>query len=154
MALSKSEAAKAKFEKDFKSGKMKVNSGEIVSPGKIVAKLAAKLVAKKAAEEAAKKATKTEAARIAKNSVKVKSPAKPKGNPPNRVKAQVGMDSSAARGGVSNPNTRLLGKAKDDRIARSISPNKPLSTRQKTRRARAQEAYESGARSGYAAGKY
>lgn len=49
-----SDAAKAKFEKDFKSGKMKVNAGEIISPGKIVAKLATKAAAKVAVKTTAK----------------------------------------------------------------------------------------------------
>lgn len=49
-----SDAAKAKFKKDFKSGKMKVNAGEIISPGKIVAKLATKAAAKVAIKTTAK----------------------------------------------------------------------------------------------------
>ena len=52
--LSKASDAKAKFEKDFKSGKMKVNAGEIISPGKIVAKLATKVAAKVAIKSEAK----------------------------------------------------------------------------------------------------
>jgi hypothetical protein len=51
---SKSDAAKAKFKQDFKSGKMKVNAGEVISPGKIVAKLATKAAAKVAVKTAAK----------------------------------------------------------------------------------------------------
>lgn len=47
----KSEAAKAKFEKDFKSGKMTVNSGEVITPGKAAARLAAKLAEKAAAKK-------------------------------------------------------------------------------------------------------
>lgn len=50
---SKSDVAKAKFKQDFKSGKMKVNAGEIISPGKIVAKLATKVAAKVAVKTAA-----------------------------------------------------------------------------------------------------
>ena len=83
---SKSEAAKKKFEADYKSGKMKVNSGEVISPAKIVGKAAAmvakpilKVAAKKAVkqnkkivEKVAKMQEKTKTAKIASNSVKVK----------------------------------------------------------------------------------
>jgi hypothetical protein len=51
---SKSDAAKAKFKQDFKSGKMKVNAGEVISPGKIVAKLATKAAAKVAVKSRSK----------------------------------------------------------------------------------------------------
>ena len=54
--MSKASDARAKFEKDFKSGKMKVNAGEIISPGKLVAKGVAKVVAKIATKDSAKKA--------------------------------------------------------------------------------------------------
>ena len=52
-----SDAAKAKFEKDFKSGKMKVNKNEIITPGSVVrgvAKVAAKVAGKKAVKSEAK----------------------------------------------------------------------------------------------------
>jgi len=42
--MSKASDAKAKFEKDFKSGKMKVNAGEIIGPGKFLK--AGKIVSK------------------------------------------------------------------------------------------------------------
>ena len=89
---SKSEAAKKKFEKDFKSGKMKVNSGEIISPAKIVGKVAATVAKpilkkvqaqavkqnKKTVEKVAKMQEKTKAEKIAKNTVRVV----PKGSKP------------------------------------------------------------------------
>jgi len=55
--MSKASDAKAKFEKDFKSGKMKVNAGEIVSPGKLVAKLATKAAGKLASKSVVQAAT-------------------------------------------------------------------------------------------------
>ena len=52
-----SDAAKAKFKQDFKSGKMKVNKNEIITPSSVVrgvAKVAAKVAGKQAVKTAAK----------------------------------------------------------------------------------------------------
>jgi len=50
--MSKASDARAKFEKDFKSGKMKVNVGEVISPAKIGAKVARVAIKKVSAKEA------------------------------------------------------------------------------------------------------
>ena len=56
---------------------------------------------------------------IQKNSVKVKPAAKPKGNPPNKRKAEESRNSGASRLGSGSPT---LGKSRDTRVARSKNP--------------------------------
>jgi hypothetical protein len=70
---SKADAAKAAFKKDFKSGKMKVNTGEVISPAKIVAKIADKVVSKvvwKVIDKKVVKANKAVAKKLAANTAK------------------------------------------------------------------------------------
>ena len=111
----------------------------------------------KVIKSAAKAATRAKTDAIQKNSVKVKPAAKPKGNPPNKRKAEESRNSGASRLGGGSPT---LGKSRDTRVARSASPlGKRLAKgkRKETRIQKAQQReqmYYDGYSSGYGAGSY
>ena len=145
-SANKSNAAKAAFTKEYKSGKMTkvvgtVDVGGLKSGIKAVGKALSKAPVKKLAEPI--------------SHVRVKPAAKQVGNPLNMAKVNSRQVESAARGGVGKGP---LGKAKDARVATSkrstADSARALNTRQINRRAKKQAAYESGYQSGSAAGKY
>ena len=122
------------------------------------AAIAARLAAKKVAQEVAKKTVKAAAAKtaqIAKNSVKVKPAAKNKANPPDKAKIENKVGTGANRARAKGNDVRLTTTGRKTKIQENkVTNKKTLSTRQKTRRAQQQASYESGERSGYAAGHY
>jgi hypothetical protein len=115
---SKSDAAKAKFKSDYKSGKMSVNVGEVSSAKKLITKAAVKVGLKAVEKKTASQVI---------SHVKVKPAARTTGNPPDQGKSLERLYSSASRGGVGKGP---LGKARDARVANSKKLNWEPSERQ------------------------
>ena len=113
-SANKSNAAKAAFTKEYKSGKMTkvvgtVDVGGLKSGIKAVGKALSKAPVKKLAEPI--------------SHVRVKPAAKQVGNPPNTIKAREEMYSSASRGGIG---IGPLGKSKTARTFTSTKPTADL----------------------------
>lgn len=90
-----------------------------VAAARLIARKMAKDSAKKAVKKAVKTAKKSKSLAEPKSAIKVKLPAKTKGNPPDISKAGSKMIESVARaGGPKGP----LGKARDARVFNSKNP--------------------------------